>query len=432
MESAEGNEQGDGRARMDFVREDFKRRKKIGRLTWSAAGVTSFVALAAFVATLDPAAPSVERAALYIDVVQRGDMLLQVRGPGVLVPSEVRWVAAASEARVDRVLAKPGAVVEPDTVLVEMSNPEVEQAVAEARAAVSAAEADFAALRVQLQSGVLDQRAMLAAARAEYEGARLEAEAQADLAAKGIIPAIDHQRARLAAEQLGVRLEVERERVDILQQAVDAQLRAAEVRLEQQRQLLALREEQFANLHVRAGISGVLQTLEVEAGQRVTPGTNIARVARPDELMAELRIAETQAKDIRVGQTVSIDTRNGVVEGRVSRIDPAVQNGTVQVDVEITGELPPGARPDLSVDGTILIERLENVLHVGRPAYGQAGSTLRLFRLQPQTGTAVRVPVTLGKVSVNRVQILEGLNEGDRVVLSDTSQWDDHDRIELN
>lgn len=329
-------------------------------------------------------------------------------------------------------LVKPGAVVRPDTVLVEMSNPELAQQVAEARAAVSAAEADYAALRVQLQSGVLDQRAVLAAARAEYEGARLESEAQADLAKQGIIPAIDYRRTQLAAEQLKVRLEVERERVDILQQAVDAQLRAAEVRLEQQRQQLELREQQFANLNVRAGIAGVLQTLEVEAGQRVTPGTNIARVARPDDLMAELRIAETQAKDVRVGQTVEVDTRNGIAEGRVMRIDPAVQNGTVQVDVEIVGKLPPGARPDLSVDGTVLIERLEDVLHVGRPVYGQAGSTLRLFRLQPQAGIAVRVPVTLGKVSVNRVQILQGLKEGDRVVLSDTSQWDDHDRIELN
>lgn len=417
---------------MDFVREDLKRKKKTRRLTYSAAGVTIFVALAAFVATLEPAAPSVERASLYIDTVKRGDMLLQVRGPGVLVPREVRWIAAASEARVDRVLVKPGAVVEPDTVLVEMSNPELAQQVEEARAAVGAAEADYAALEVQLKSNVLDQRAVLAAANADYEGERLEAEAQKDLAAKGIIPAIDYRRTQLAAEQLKVRLEVERERVNILQKAVDAQLQAAKVRLEQQRQALALREEQFANLHVRAGIAGVLQTLEVEAGQRVTPGTNIARVARPDELMAELRIAETQAKDIRVGQSVDIDTRNGVVEGEVSRIDPAVQNGTVQVDVEITGDLPPGARPDLSVDGTILIERLDDVLNVGRPAYGQAGSTLRLFRIQPESGIALRVPVTLGKVSVNRVQILEGLQDGDRVVLSDTSQWDEHDRIELN
>jgi HlyD family secretion protein len=417
---------------MDFVREDLKRKKKTRRLSYSAAAGTAVIALGIFVATLEPAAPSVERAALYIDTVERGDMLLQVRGPGVLVPREIRWIASASEARVDRVLVKPGAAVLPDTVLVEMSNPELEQQVGEARAAVSAAEADYAALQVQLQSGVLDQRAVLAAANAEYEGARLESEAQADLAEKGIVPAIDHRRAQLLAEQLKVRLDVERERVEIMQQSVDAQLRAATVRLEQQRQQLALREEQFANLHVRAGIEGVLQTLEVEAGQRVMPGTNIARVARPDELMAELRIAETQAKDIRLDQPVDIDTRNGVVEGRVIRIDPAVQNGTVQVDVEIEGELPPGARPDLSVDGTVLIERLNDVLHVGRPAYGQPGSTLRLFRLQPEAGVAVRVPVTLGKVSVNRVQILDGLQEGDTVVLSDTSQWDDHDRIELN
>lgn len=417
---------------MDFVREDLKRKRQTRRWSYTAAAGAVVLALVIFVATLEPAAPSVERAALYIDTVERGDMLLQVRGPGVLVPREIRWIAAASEARVDRVLVKPGAVVKPDTVLVEMSNPELAQQVGEAHAAVTAAEADYAALKVQLQSGVLDQRAVLAAANAEYEGARLESEAQSDLAAQGIIPAIDYRRAQLAAEQLKVRLEVEHERVDILQDAVDAQLRAASVRLEQQRQQLALREEQFSNLKVRAGIEGVLQTLEVEAGQRVNPGTNIARVARPDELMAELRIAETQAKDIRIGQSVDIDTRNGVVDGRVIRIDPAVQNGTVQVDVEIVGELPSGARPDLSVDGTILIERLDDVLHVGRPAYGQPGSTLRLFRVQPEAGVAVRVPVTLGKVSVNRVQVLDGLNEGDTVVLSDTSQWDDHDRIELN
>ncbi len=360
------------------------------------------------------------------------EMLLQVRGPGVLVPREIRWIAAASEARVDRVLVKPGAVVTADTALVEMSNPELAQDVSEARAEVTAAEADYAAPQVQLQSQVLDQRAVLAAANAEYEGARLQAEAQAELADAGIIPAIEFRRDELAAGQLEVRLDVERERVQYIQDSVDAQLLAARARLEQQRQNLALREEQFANLQVRAGIEGVLQALEVEAGQRVTPGTNIARVARPDELMAELRIAETQAKDIRLEQPVEIDTRNGTVEGRVIRIDPAVREGTVQVDVDIVGELPPGARPDLSVDGTILIERFDDVLHVGRPAFGQPESTLRLFRVQPESGVAMRVPVTLGKVSVNRVQILAGLNEGDRVVLSDTSQWDDHDRIELN
>jgi HlyD family secretion protein len=417
---------------MDIVRDDLKRKRRRRRWSYSAAAAAAVIGLGIFLAMLKPAAPSVERAALYIDSVERGELLLQVRGPGVLVPREIRWVAAASEARVDRVLVKPGAVVTADTALVEMSNPELAQDVSEARAEVTAAEADYAALRVQLQSQVLDQRAVLAAANAEYEGARLQAEAQAELADAGIIPAIEFRRDELAAEQLKVRLDVERERVGYLQDSVDAQLRAAQARLEQQRKNLTLREEQYGNLTVRAGIEGVLQALEVEAGQRVTPGTNIARVARPDELMAELRIAETQAKDIRLQQPVEIDTRNGTVEGRVIRIDPAVREGTVQVDVDIVGELPPGARPDLSVDGTILIERFDNVLHVGRPAFGQPESTLRLFRVQPESGDALRVPVKLGKVSVNRVQILEGLNEGDRVVLSDTSQWDDHDRIELN
>lgn len=417
---------------MDIVREDLKRKRQQKRWTLSVVGALGVLALGLLVATLEPAAPSVDRAALYIDKVTRGDMLLQVRGPGVLVPREIRWISSASDARVDRVLVKPGAQVSPDTILVEMSNPELSQQVEEARAQITAAEADHAALKVQLQSQVLDQRATLASARADYEGARLEAEAQADLAREGIIAAIEFRRAELAAEQLKVRLEVEQERVANVQDSVDAQLRASNTRLEQLRRNLTLREQQLANLNVRAGIEGVLQALEVESGQRVTPGTNIARVARPDELMAELRIAETQAKDIRLEQPVQVDTRNGIVVGRVTRIDPAVRNGTVQVDVEFVDALPPGARPDLSVDGTILIEQLDDVLHVGRPAYGQAGSTLRLFKLDPESGIAMRIPVELGKVSVNRVQIMNGLQEGDRVVLSDTSQWDDHDRIELN
>jgi HlyD family secretion protein len=417
---------------MDFVRDDLKQKRKRKRWTYSAGAAAVVLALVIFLAMLEPAAPSVERAALYIDTVERGEMLLQVRGPGVLVPSEIRWIAAASEARVDRVLVKPGAQVTEDTVLVEMSNPELEQQVFEVRAELTAAEADYAALEVQLRSEVLNQRAVIAAANAEYEGTRMEAEARAEVAAQGIIPAVDYRRVELAAEQLKVRLDVERERIKYLQDSLDARLRAARARIDQQKQNLAMRQNLLANLNLRAGVEGVLQALEVEAGQRVVPGANIARVARPDELMAELRIAETQAKDIQLGQTVDVDTRNGIVEGRVIRIDPAVVNGTVQVDVEIVGDLPPGARPDLSVDGTILIERLDDVLHVGRPAYGQPGQTLRLFRLQPDSGNAVRVPVSLGKVSVNRVQILEGLNEGDRVVLSDASQWDDHDRIELN
>jgi HlyD family secretion protein len=417
---------------MDFVRDDLKQKRKRKRWTYSAGAAAVVLALVIFLTMLEPAAPSVERAALYIDTVERGEMLLQVRGPGVLVPSEIRWIAAASEARVDRVLVKPGAQVTEDTVLVEMSNPELEQQVFEVRAELTAAEADYAALEVQLRSEVLNQRAVIAAANAEYEGTRMEAEARAEVAAQGIIPAVDYRRVELAAEQLKVRLDVERERIKYLQDSLDARLRAARARIDQQKQNLAMRQNLLANLNLRAGVEGVLQALEVEAGQRVVPGANIARVARPDELMAELRIAETQAKDIQLGQTVDVDTRNGIVEGRVIRIDPAVVNGTVQVDVEIVGDLPPGARPDLSVDGTILIERLDDVLHVGRPAYGQPGQTLRLFRLQPDSGNAVRVPVSLGKVSVNRVQILEGLNEGDRVVLSDTSQWDDHDRIELN
>lgn len=416
---------------MDVLRPELKKKKRIKQIAWASTGVLVFAVVAIALARLEPAAPRVERAAVWTDVVKRGEMLRQVRGPGTLVPREIRWIAATAEARVDRVLVKPGAAVEPDTVLVEMSNPELTQRVQEARSELVAREADYAALEVRLQSQVLDQRAALAQARSDFEGARLQAEAEAELVKDGIIPRVQYQRSQLLAEQYRVRVQIEEERSAQFKSSVEAQLKAERARIEQLQNMLELREQQLEGLNVRAGIEGVLQELIVEEGQRLTPGQNIARVARPDTLMAELRIAETQAKDVQLGQGVSVDTRNGIVSGEVIRIDPRVANGTVQVDVDLTGELPRGARPDLSVDGTILIERLDDVLYVGRPAYGQPESTVSLFRLNPVEGTATRVPVELGRSSVNVIEVRQGLAQGDTVILSDTSAWDDYDRIRL-
>lgn len=416
---------------MDIARPELKRRKRIKRGIWIAAGAVGLVIVAVALARLEPAAPKVDAAAVWTDTVERGRMLRQVRGPGTLVPREIRWIATTTEARVDRVLTKPGAAVEPDTVLVEMSNPELSQQAREARSERVAAEADYAALEVRLQSQVLDQRATLAQVRADARGARLQAEAEAKLLEQGILPRIQYQRSVLNADQLEERLAIEIERADQFKDSVDAQLKAARARIDQLANMVELREQQLANLDVAAGIDGVLQELTVEEGQRLAPGQNIARVARPDSLIAELRIPETQAKDIQLGQSVDIDTRNGVVAGEVMRIDPRVANGTVQVDVELTGELPTGARPDLSVDGTILIERLDDVLYVGRPAYGQPESTVNLFRLDPVEGIATRVPVELGRSSVNVIEVRQGLRQGDTVILSDVSAWDDYDRIRL-
>ena len=417
---------------MDIVRTDLKKKRQ--RQRWIIGSISGAALFSVFLllAGLEPAAPTAERASVFIDTVKRGEMLRQVRGPGVLVPKEIRFIAAASQGRVERVLVKPGAQVEPDTVLVEMSNPELLQQAEEARWALNAAEADFASQKVNLESGVLNQRAELAEVRADYEGARLQAEAEAELAKENIISAIQLKRSELLAEQLKIRLGIEGERTQKMQEAMHAQLRAERARIEQLRNNLQLREELADGLKVRAGIGGVLQELTVEEGQQVVIGTSIAQVARPDLLMAELRIAETQAKDVQLNQPVNIDTRNGIVPGHVIRIDPAVRNGTVQVDVEIDGDLPSGARPDLSVDGTIEIERLEDVLYVGRPAYGQSNSTVSLFVLRPENSDAVRTQVALGKTSVSVVEINNGLREGDQVILSDTSVWDDYDRIQLD
>jgi HlyD family secretion protein len=417
---------------MDIRRDDLKVKKRRKQwLTGAALGVL-LLGSAFAVSRLKPAAPQVERASVWLDTVKRGEMLREVRGPGTLVPKEIRWITAETNAHVERIVVKPGAQVQADTVLLELSNPEVQEQLAGALGAVTAARADNAAKKMSLENQVLDQKANFAGFESDYESSRLEAEAKKTLAQAGVIPTIQYRQIELTAQQRKVRLDIERERMAKFQETVRAQIDADRARLGQLETTLALRQRQVAALQLKAGIAGVLQQVPVQEGQQVTAGTNLARVARPDVLRAELRVAETQAKDVVIGQQVKVDTRNGIVAGSVERIDPAVQNGTVQVDVDLTGTLPPGARPDLSVEGTIEIERLANVIFVGRPAFGQPNSEVRLFRLNAGDGTAERVPVRLGRSSVNLIEITQGLQPGDQVVLSDTTAWDAYDRIRLN
>ena len=417
---------------MDVKREGVaEARKKKQRILYVAGGVV-FAVLAVWVSRLEPAAPTVDKSTVWMDRVARGSMLRQVRGPGTLVPVEIRWVAARTEGRVERIVVLPGTDVEADTVVIEMSNPELEQSSEDARLQLRAAEARYEDLQVQLQSQLLNQRAQAESVQADFRTAVLQLEADKEIHDQGIIGDLALKLSQERAKELEIRNQMEQERLEIATQSNEAQLAAEASRVGQLRALYDLRVSQVDALKVRPGIRGVLQQVPVAVGQQVTPGVNLARVAQPEHLKAELRIAETQAKDVEIDQRASIDTRNGIVEGRVMRIDPAVQDGTVTVDVELVGELPRGARPDLSVDGTIEIERLENVLYVGRPAYGQSGTTVSLFRLEEDGVTAERVDVTLGKSSVNTIEIVSGLGEGDQVILSDTSAWDDYRKIRLN
>jgi HlyD family secretion protein len=414
---------------MDIPRPENKKRKRIRQLAIGGGTALLLVAITVGLARLEPAAPSVSRASVWIDNVRQGEMLRQVRGPGTLVPREIRWIAAQSAGRVERVLVRAGAVVEPDTILAELSNPDLMREAEEARYELEAAKAELTELELNLRSEELDQKAAVASARVAYEGARLQAEAER---AAGVVAELTVRRSELLAEQLKTSLDIEVERLNQFGATVAAQLAARRARLAQDQNAHERVREQVEALGIRAGLGGVVQQVLIEEGEQVQLGANVARVARPDELQAELRVPETQARDVVVGQHVAVDTRNGIVDGKVIRIDPAVLEGTVQVDVELTGKLPRGARPDLSVDGTIEIERLTNAVHTGRPAYGQPNSTITLFKVVEEGDYAVRVPVELGRTSVNAVEIVQGLLPGDEVILSDTSAWDDNDRIRLN
>ncbi|HEU4617429.1 MAG TPA: HlyD family efflux transporter periplasmic adaptor subunit [Gammaproteobacteria bacterium] len=417
---------------MDIPRPENKRKKRMRQAVIGAAVAVVLAAVTVGVGRLQPAAPSVAFASVWPDTVRRGEMVLQVRGPGTLQPHEMRWVAAQTDARVERILVKPGATVMPDTVIVQMSNPDLMQKAEDARLQLEAAKAGFEEKKLELRSKQLDEQSAVALAESQYKGAQMEVDAQKKVADQGIVSGIEYQRSVYKAEQLKIQLQIEKERLDQASSLSQAQIAAESANVDRARSAYQRVLEQVESLNVRAASEGVLQQMLVEPGQRVSVGANIASVARPDDLQAELQIPETQARDVQIGQKVSVDTRNGVVEGRVSRIDPSVQGGTVQVDVELTGDLPRGARPDLSVDGTIEIKRLDDVVYVGRPALAQKNTTISLFKLVENGAYAVRVPVKLGETSVNTVEILEGLEPGDRVILSDTSTWEDRDRIRLD
>jgi HlyD family secretion protein len=380
---------------------------------------------------LRPAAPSVDRATVWSDEVKRGPMLREVRGIGTLVPVDIQWIPAQTDAQVDRIVLRPGAVVKPDSIILELSNLTLKRDALDAEYQLKAAEADYENLKVQVNSDLLNQKATEASVRSDYEQAKIQHEVDEKLYQENIGSIVNAQLSKVREEQLAIRVQLEGERTKNVADTAQARLQAQMSHVDQQRALYELRRAELEALHVRPAIAGVLQLVPVEEGQHVTPGTNLARVADPRRLKAEIKVAETQAKDVLIGQSATIDTRNGTVEGHVTRIDPSVVNGTVTVDVYPDAPMPDGARPDLSVDGTIEIENLKDVLFVGRPVHGSSQSTISLFKLTPDGSEATRVNVKLGRTSVNTVEILQGLQVGDRVILSDMSQWDNYDRIRL-
>ena len=418
---------------MDIARPDLKRQKRRRQILLVGVGVIILVATTIGVSRLKPAAPSVERGTVWTDTVKRGSMLRQVRGPGSLVPVQeaVRQIPAETEATVVRIRMLPGSQVRAETVLLEMSNPQVEQAALDAQLQLKAAEAEYQSLRVRLDSDLMNQKAGAATVTADYRQAQLQSETDKALYDLGVISGLAYKASKGKADELTTRNDLEGQRLTIGQKAIESQLAQQQAKVQQMRALAVLKQKQFDALKVRAGIDGVLVDLPLQVGQHLQPGTMLAKVVQPDHLMAALKIAETQARDVQFGEPAAIDTHNGVIAGTVMRVDPAVQNGTVTVDVKLTGELPKGARPDLSVDGTIDLERLDSTLYVGRPAFGQENNTISLFRLDPDGKEATRVPVKVGRESVNSIQILDGLREGDTVILSDMSRWDKADRIRL-
>ena len=417
---------------MDIARPSQAGKKKKLRIIYGGAGILAILLVTLGLSKLKPAAPTVERGSVWIDTVKRGPMLRQVRGLGTLVPEEIRWIPAETMGRVEKIVLRPGTPVKSDTVILVLSNPQVELDALDANWQLKAAEAEAVDLKVRLESQKLDREAVAATATANERQARLQADADETLSKDGLVSDINLKISKSRAEEQGTHLQLEQRRLEISEEAVKAQLAVQEARLEQLRGLAGLKRRQLEALKVKAGIDGVLQQLPVEVGQQIAPGAILAKVTVPGKLKAELRIPETQAKDIQIDQPAVVDTRNGVVNGHVARIDPAVENGTVKVDVTFDGPLPKGARPDLSVDGTVELERLADVLQVGRPAFGQEQATVGLFVLDASGREANRVQVKLGKSSVNVVEIVDGLKEGDRVILSDTSAWDAHDRLRID
>jgi HlyD family secretion protein len=416
---------------MDVPRTGVSRKKNIKRaitgvLVLGAVGGVTF-----WLSRLQPAAVAVEASTLWPDTVKRGPMLRNVRGMGTLVPEEILFVPAITDGQVNRIYLRAGAAVKPDTVLLELSNPELELAAVDADWQVKQAEANFRDLRVKLESTRLEQESAAARVQSEWTQAKLTADRDEQLIKLGLKSDLEYKLSKAKADELEGRYKIERQRINISRESVEAQLASQQVQIEKLKAALALKRQQVGQLKVRAGAAGVLQQMPVEVGQKILMGAVLAKIAQPTRLKAELKIAETQVKEITLGLPATVDTRNGLIQGVVSRIDPAAVNGTVTVDVKLTSELPAGARPDLSVDGTVDLERIAEVLQMGRPVYGQPFSTITLFRVNPDGKEALRVPVKLGRASVNSIEIVEGLQAGDKVILSDMSQYDTHNRIRL-
>jgi HlyD family secretion protein len=417
---------------MDVPRPSQAKARRRRRLLIAGASAVAVLGITWALARLKPAAPSVDRNSVVIDTVKRGPLVRQVHGVGTLVPEEIRWIPARTSGRIERIVLRPGAAVEPDSVILVLSNPDAVQSAALADSQLAAAEADQVNFNVQLQSTLLSAESAAAGAKADYEQAKARADVNDVLYKRGLVSDLDQRLTRIAVEQQEARNVIEQKRFAFAKDSIAPQLASKKAGVESLRLQARLRHEELDALEVRAGMHGVLQLLPGEVGAQVSAGSNLARVADPTRLKAEIRVAETQAKDIAPGQLTSIDTRNGLVEGKVARVDPSVQNGTVTVDITLEGNLPKGARPDLSVDGTIELERLADVIFVGRPPVGQEGGTITMFKLEEDGVHAARVPVQLGRSSVNVIEVRKGLQPGDRVITSDMSQWDTDDRIKLN
>jgi HlyD family secretion protein len=416
---------------MDIARRSHVRNKRLRGVAYAIGGLVTVLLMSLALSRLKPAAPTVARAAVWIDAVRRGPLVRQVRGVGTLVPEDIRWIPATTQGRVDRILLRPGTPVTPQSVILELSNPQLDQDVRDAELKVSASEAALRNLRVQLQNELLQQKAAAAGIAAELSKAQMQAEMNEALVKRQIVSVLVFKQSQVDAQQLAVRDQIAKEQLAGYAESINARVAVQESDIAQARAAMTLKRRQRDELKVRAGLVGVLQLVPVDVGQQVAPGANLARVANPMRLKAEIKIAETEGKDIQIGQRASVDTRNGVLAGMVGRIDPSVQNGTRTVDIIIDGALPKGAVPDLSVDGTIELERLPDVVFVGRPAIGQEQSEIGLFRLGADGRTAERVRVKLGRISVNAVEVISGLSVGDQVVLSDMSAWDEFDRVRI-
>src|SRR3984885_10825524 len=419
---------------MDISRPDLKAKKRKRQALTIAVGVVVLAVVTFLVMRLKPAAPTVDRSVVWTDTVKRGPMVRQVRGLGTLVPREdaIRQIPAQTEATVVRILVLPGSTVKPDTVLLELADPQATQQALDAELALKGARADLSNTQVKVQSDLMAQKSAAATVNADYNQAQRQAKTDKSLYGLGVISGLAYNSSQGKADELTTRNKLEEQTVDINEKAIESQLAVQQAKVAQAQAIYDLKKQQLDALKVRAGIAGVLTDLPMAVGQHVAIGTMLAQVVQPNQLKAQLKIAETQARDILIGQPASIDTHNGLADGKVSRIDPAVQNGTVTVDVELVGALPNGARDQLSVDGVIDLERMKDVLYVGRPAFGNENSTISLFRLDQEGKGAVRVPVKVGRASVNAIQVQEGLKEGDTVILSDMSRWDTTDRIRLD